>query len=72
MDKDPRYEIDNPEAKEAMMRIAKLVAPMLPKGFGFSLFVFAYEKEDFFWISSAERPSMIKALKEFIQREQPQ
>jgi len=72
LDQDPRYEVDNPEAKAAMMRIAKLIAPLVPEGFGFSLFVFSFNGPDFFWISNAERPDMIKALKEFIQREQPQ
>lgn len=37
-------------------------------GFGFTLFMFSFhEGSEMTWISNAQRPDMIKALKEFIE-----
>lgn len=38
-------------------------------GYGFALFMFSYGSDsEMTWISNAQRPDMIKALKEFIER----
>ena len=43
----------------------------IPKGFGFTLLIFSYDQNTMFYLSSAERKSMIAAMQEFIQRQEP-
>lgn len=69
-DKDPRYEVDNPTMKQVMTQIAGFIAGLLPKEWGFGLFIFEFKGESFFWISDANRADMIKALREFIRKEE--
>lgn len=38
---------------------------------GFGLFLFSMEGPEFTWISNAQRADMVKALKEFIERNPP-
>jgi len=67
-DKDPRYEIENDEMKETMRRLGGVINELLPDGWGFTIFLFEYNGESMFWMSSAERADMIKALREFIRK----
>lgn len=70
-DEDPRYEIEDPEMKALLREVGAKVGRVLPPGWGFTLFLFTFEEpKAMFWMSSAERKSMIEALKEFIAREQ--
>jgi len=44
----------------------------MPKGWAFTLFMFTLGKDgSMFYLSSAERTSMLEALKEFIARQLP-
>lgn len=69
-DNDPRYEIDMPEIKQLLLQLAKLLNDFCPEGFGFAFQLFQFHGEAFFYISNANREDMIKALREFINREQ--
>lgn len=68
--KDPRYEIENEEIKQLLYALAETINRITPPGWGFTIMLFEYEAEAFFWLSSADRKDMIKALREFIQREE--
>jgi hypothetical protein len=69
-DKDPRFEIENDEMKDTMRRLGIQVNKTLPQGWGFTIFLFEYSGSSMFWISSANRQDMIKALREFIKKEE--
>lgn len=68
---DPRFEIKNDEITEILRRVGTSVNKEMPDGWGFGLFIFQFRGEGFFWISDANRADMIKALREFIKREEP-
>jgi hypothetical protein len=69
-DNDPRYEIDIPEIKALLLGVASYLHENCPKGFGFALQLFEFKGEAFFYFSNANREDMIKALREFINRQQ--
>ena len=71
MPDDPRFEIENNETVMKLRALASLIADVNEEGWGFALFLFSHNGPEFFWISDSDRKDMIKALKEFIQREQP-
>jgi hypothetical protein len=71
-DPDPRYEIDDPEIKALLKRMAETLQRQLPGGWGLTLMLFEYKGPSFFYMSTADRDDMIRNLKEFIQREQRQ
>ena len=70
VDKDPRYEINNPEIKQVLLNLGAVLKKNLPDGWGFTLFLFEFSDESFLYLSSANRNDMIKIIREFIQREQ--
>lgn len=56
-----------PEVAAEMKDIGKAIANELPPGFGFALFVFDFGgKGHISYMSNAQRPDMLRALKEFI------
>lgn len=67
---DPRYEVKNEQVKELLLSIGNSLRAKMPKGWGFALQIFEFEGgKSFFYLSSAERATMIEALQEFIDRE---
>ncbi len=63
------YEIDNPEIQAKLRKIAELIGRDMPPGWGFTLLLFEFTPGDsLFYISSAQRPDMIKTMQEFIRR----
>lgn len=59
--------VEDPKAEEALKKVGRKIKEMMPEGYGFSLLVFAFNKEGgMFYMSSAERSTMIEAMKEFI------
>ena len=78
MASDPRYEVVNPAVEAKLKELGGLLGKALedfpsPQKWGFGLFLFEYgENGSMFWISSAERGAMFKALQEFIQKNRPQ
>ena len=69
-DNDPRFEVENAEMKETLRKMGLVISKSLPPGWGFGLFLFEFSGRSFFWISNADRKDMIKALREFIAREE--
>lgn len=71
MTKDPRFEIENEEIQTLLKKLATFLHGIMPsQEWGFALLVFKFREQDFFWISDADRQDMIKALREFIKREE--
>lgn len=70
---DERYQVRNDEIKRILRSLASLINDdYLPEGWGFTLFLFDFntDKGSIFYMSSADRKDMIKALKEFIEKEE--
>lgn len=63
------FYVKDKEAEEALKNIGRMVKKeMLPEGYGFTLLVFPFgEGGGMFYMSSAQRDTMIKAMKEFIE-----
>lgn len=60
-----QYEVENPEIQELLRDIGHMVGDKMPKGWGFTLLLFSYgEGGSMFYISSANREDMKKALVE--------
>jgi hypothetical protein len=62
------YEVRNPEVEEKLKDIGRTIKDSMPSGFGFALLIFSYEPGSMFYLSSAERDTMIAAMREFIQK----
>lgn len=71
MSKD-NFEVENPQIEGVLSGLGKKIQKYLPKGWGFSLFIFDFntDKGSIFYISNAKRDDMLKALKEFIKKEE--
>lgn len=70
-----KFKVRNLEIENLLRGIAKVIGDVLPKGWGFSLLIFDYSKPDqkdagsMFYISSAKRETMLKAMLEFIEKQ---
>ena len=63
------YEIRNPEIERLLKELGIKIRKDMPRGFGFTLFIFGYgEDKPLFYISSAVREDMIKTMYEFIEK----
>jgi hypothetical protein len=60
------FDIDNPEIKALLRRLAEDLHARMPDGWGFCLLIFEFSGEATFYISDAQRSDMMKALQEFI------
>lgn len=64
------FEVKNPEVETKLREIGGVIGKELPQGFGFTLFLFEYgEGGSMFYISSAQREDMIKAIMEFLEKQ---
>ena len=70
------YGIRHAGAERALRQVGEWLKNTMPPGFGFTLFIFEYGDEidpgAMFYLSSSERSDMIKALKEFIAKQEQQ
>lgn len=65
------YEVRNEAAEKALRDIADHINGMVPAGMGFTLLLFDFgEGGNMFYMSSADREDMIKAMKEFISKQE--
>jgi hypothetical protein len=65
------FEVRNPQIESDLKKIGKTIADVLPDGWGFTLFIFSFgEDGNTFYLSNAKREDMLKALVEFIMRQQ--
>jgi hypothetical protein len=71
------YNVRSDQIESALRDLAQLIKPGVPPGFGFTLLLFSYGRTglrgegkagSLFYISSAQRDDMIKAMREFIAR----
>ena len=60
------YEIEDEQLKSLLREKGDLIAKDLPSRFGFCLLLFTFEPGATFYISNAERSTMVVALQEFI------
>lgn len=62
------YEVRNEKIEKELLRIGEEIKKGTPEGWGFALFMFDMDTTtgSMFYISTAERTSMIAAMKEFI------
>lgn len=68
---DDSFEVRNKEAEDYLRDVGRILKENTPKGMGFTLLLFDYgDGGNMFYTSSAKREDMIKALKEFIQKQQ--
>lgn len=64
------YEVDNPELKKLLQEMAKKLTADLPKGYGFTLFLFGFgTAKPLFYISSARRGDMVMTVKEWLRNQ---
>lgn len=69
MSDEEEYEIQNEPIRAMLRDVGHTIGDQLPPGWGMCLLLFTFDGEETFYISNAERGSMIKMLQEFI-REQ--
>jgi hypothetical protein len=65
------FEVRNAAAEEKLKEIGRMLKASMPEGFGFTVLIFSYEggkTGSLFYLSSAERDSMIATMREFIQK----
>lgn len=60
------YEIHNEQLEAVLKQLADYIDDKLPPGFGFCLLLFSFEPGVTFYISNAERGTMLTALQEFV------
>lgn len=61
------FQVRHAGAERALREIADSIKAKVPPGFGFGLFIFEFgDKGTMFWVSNAQRPDMIKSLREWI------
>lgn len=70
-----KYEVKNEEIQALLKKLANFINGLMPKGWGFTLLIFDYSKDEkdagsMFYISSAGRKDMVKAMMEFVDKQQ--
>lgn len=64
------YEVRNAVIENQLREIGATIAPTLPHGWGFALFLFSFgEGGSTFYISNANRSDMLRMLEEFQARQ---
>ena len=62
--------VRNPEVEKQLKEWGRKVKDSLPENYGFMLMIFSYgEGGDLFYMSSAERESVLETMEEFIKKE---
>lgn len=60
----------NAEVESKLRNIGARIGTSLPSGFGFTLLIYSFGPDgSMFYISNAERTSMIEAMQEFISKQ---
>lgn len=71
MNPNKNFEVFNEDIEFKMREIGEILNTILPDGWGFNLLIFNFGKNgSMFYISNAERESMIEAMKEFIKNQE--
>lgn len=66
------FEVENPQIIAALRHMGRDLKGRMPEGWGFALLMFDYGTSEgsMFYLSSAERSDMLKAMKEFIAKQE--
>jgi len=68
---DDTFQVKDEKIEKSLREIGEIIKAQLPAGVGFTLFMFDIGDEGgMFYLSSAERTSMLKALREFISNQE--
>jgi len=66
------FEVRNAVVEEKLREIGRMLKDSMPPGFGFTVLIFSFNEGgglgSMFYLSSAERDTMIAAMREFIQK----
>lgn len=64
------FEVRNPEVEAKLRDIGQRLGDSMAQipGYGFALLIFSFEPGATFYVSNAERDSMIEAMEEFIRK----
>lgn len=64
------YQIRNELIETLLQQIGGAIGRGIPEGYGFSLQIFKFGGPEFFYLSNAERGSLMNVLKEWIAKEE--
>ena len=63
------FQVRDEQAEEALRKIGEFLTELTPEGMGFAILLFDYgEGGNMFYAAKAKREDMIKAMKEFISK----
>lgn len=64
------FDVKNPQIEEVLRKVGEVIKEMTPPGWGFTVLLFDVNttKGSMFYLSSARREDMVKAMKEFIEK----
>jgi hypothetical protein len=66
------FEVHDESMKELMLELGNSLRESMPKGCGFTLFLFSYGPNGhMFYVSSANRKDMFSAIEEFLAKRGP-
>lgn len=65
------FNVRNPAIEQLQRKLADQVREQLPEGWGLALFLFPFEDPEgtCFYISTAQRPTIVEMLKAWIKRQ---
>lgn len=64
-----RFEVRDEGAEKMLKEVGQILRDVCPPGYGFSLLIFQFgEGENMFYTSNAQRPDLIRAMQEFIEK----
>lgn len=64
------FKIRNELIETLLQQIGGAIGRGIPEGYGFSLQIFKFDGPEFFYLSNAERGSLMSVLKEWIAKEE--
>lgn len=64
------FDVKNPQIEEVLRKVGEVIKKMTPPGWGFTVLLFDVNttKGSMFYLSSVRREDMVKAMKEFIEK----
>lgn len=63
------HELDDDEVAGLLPQLAREIDSRTPERLGFALLLFEFEGEGMFYVSSAQRETMVKAMQEFVRKQ---
>ena len=66
------FEVRSKEIETLLRRLGNEIKEVCPPGWGFSLLIFEFQGSSMFYLSRADRGDVVKAMKEFIAKQEVQ